>query len=138
MSGNLPSPIPLMDEGTTAFWQATTQGKLLLPICRSCGSVIWYPRALCHDCSSTEVDWVPAGGLGTVYSCTVVGRGEGAYKDAGPYVLAYVELAEGPRMLTNVVDCDPRSVRIGDQVALVFAQTEGYAALPRFRPAVSQ
>jgi hypothetical protein len=68
-----------------------------------------------------------------VYTFSVVRRGIGAYADA-PYVLAYVELAEGPRVMTNIVDCDVDSVRIGQEVELVFHRASAETALPRFRP----
>jgi uncharacterized OB-fold protein len=73
-----------------------------------------------------------------VYSYTVNRRGVAdmaAYRDAGVYVLAYVELEEGPRIMTNIVDCDPQSVRIGQKVQLVFHDTGEGTALARFRPA---
>jgi len=75
-----------------------------------------------------------------VYSYTVNRRGVAdlpAYREAGVYVLAYVELEEGPRMMTNIVDCDPDSVRIGQKVELVFHDTGQGNALPRFRPAAA-
>ena len=69
-----------------------------------------------------------------VYSFTVIRRGQGAYRDAGPYVLAYVELEEGPRIMTNIVGSDPGAVRIGQRVEVVFDDTGAGSALPRFRP----
>ena len=57
-----------------------------------------------------------------------------AYRNAGEYVLAYVELEEGPRIMTNIVDCDPNSVKIGQKVELVFHDTGEGTALARFRP----
>ena len=103
-----------------------------------CQAVIWYPRPFCPACASTHVEWIEASGRGTVYSFTVNRRGQADladYKDAGVYVLAYVELAEGPRMMTNIVDCDPDTVRIGQAVEVVFHDTGQGTALPRFRPA---
>jgi uncharacterized OB-fold protein len=102
--------------------------------------VIWYPRPFCPSCASTRVAWIEASGRGTVYSFTVNRRGQAdlpAYREAGTYVLAYVELEEGPRMLTNIVDCDPDSVHIGQRVEVVFHDTGQGTALPRFRPAPS-
>jgi uncharacterized OB-fold protein len=81
---------------------------------------------------------VQASGRGTVYSFTVNRRGVAdvaAYRNAGEYVLAYVELDEGPRMMTNIVDCDPNTVKIGQKVELVFHDTGEGTALARFRPA---
>jgi len=120
------------------FWDGTAEGRLLLPRCDDCQVFIWYPRPFCPSCVSTKVSWIPASGRGTVYSFTINRRGQAdlsAYTEAGVYVLAYVELDEGPRMMTNIVDCDPESVRIGQRVQVVFHDTGEGTALPRFRPA---
>src|SRR5438270_6525828 len=134
----LPAPAPLVLPEVKPFWDATAAGRLLLPRCAECQAVIWYPRPFCPMCASTHVEWIEASGRGTVYSFTVNRRGQADladYKDAGVYVLAYVELAEGPRMMTNIVDCDPDTVRIGQVVEVVFHDTGQGTALPRFRPA---
>jgi uncharacterized OB-fold protein len=134
----LPAPAPFVLPEVKPFWEGTATGKLLLPKCLDCGTLIWFPRPWCSACASTHVEWIEASGKGTVYSFTVNRRGVAdlpAYRGAGEYVLAYVELAEGPRMMTNIVDCDPNSVRIGQPVELVFHDTGQGTALPRFRPA---
>ena len=83
--------------------------------------MIWYPRAVLPRLRrSLASSWVEAPAPGPVYSFTINRRGQGAYRDAGPYVLAYVELEEGPRMLTNIVDCDVDDVRVGQPVTVVF------------------
>jgi uncharacterized OB-fold protein len=133
----LPAPAPFVLPEVKTFWDATAEGKLLLPKCAECGTVIWFPRPFCPNCASTSVEWIQASGRGTVYSFTVNRRGVAdmsAYRNAGEYVLAYVELEEGPRMMTNIVDCDPNSVRIGQKVELVFHDTGEGTALARFRP----
>ena len=130
----LPTPSPEISPELADFWTATTEGRLLLRRCTACGEAIWYPRPICPFCHSTETVWEQATGRGHVYTCTVVRRGIGAYADA-PYVLAYVELDEGPRMMTNIVGCELADVRIGMPVAVVFHDTGNGAALPRFRPA---
>jgi uncharacterized OB-fold protein len=129
----LPAPPPIINVETRAFWDATKEGKLLLPRCNACGTVIWYPRAFCPECSSFDVSWFEASGQGTIYSYTLNRRGQGDYRDVA-YVLAYVELAEGPRILTNIVECDPASVSVGQAVKVTFQPTSNGAALPRFRP----
>jgi len=129
----LPAPPPVVNVETKPFWDATAQGKLVLPRCNACGTVIWYPRAFCPECSSFDVTWFEASGRGTIYSFAVNRRGQGDYRDLA-YVLAYVELAEGPRILTNIVDGDIDQVAVGQAVEVVFHQTASGAALPRFRP----
>jgi uncharacterized OB-fold protein len=130
----LPAPAPPLNPETEQFWRATAEGRLLLKRCRSCRTVIWYPRAICPECSSLETEWFEASGRGRVYSYTVNHRGEGPYAPAAPYVLAYVELEEGPRVLTNLVDADPSELAVGQPVEVVFHDTGEGSALYRFRP----
>ncbi len=130
----LPAPAPQTNVETKTFWDATAEGKLLLPRCNECDVIIWYPKLFCPECSSFDISWIEASGKGTVYSFTINRRGQGDYRDLA-YVLAYVELEEGPRVLTNIVDCDPESISVGQAVQVVFHPTSSGAALPRFRPA---
>lgn len=137
MSEALPTPAPEVTTETAAFWSATADGTLLLPRCEHCDAVIWYPRAFCPACGSLDVTWVEASGRGTVYSFTVVRRGAPSYESAAPYVVAYVELEEGPRVLTNIVGCDVDDVEVGMPVEVVFHDTGQGSALYRFRPVSS-
>jgi uncharacterized OB-fold protein len=133
----LPAPAPVVLPEVKQFWDATAEGRLLLPRCEDCQAVIWYPRPYCPVCASLNVSWFEASGRGSIYSYTVNRRGQAdlsAYREAGTYVLAYVELEEGPRVMTNIVDCDPDSVKIGQPVELVFHDTGQGTALARFRP----
>jgi len=131
----LPVPAPARTPENDLFWDATAEGRMLLAHCDECGTVIWYPRALCQSCGSLSVSWIEASGRGTVYSFTVVHRTAGPFGGAVPYVLAYVELAEGPRVLTNIVGCDPEAVHIGQRVRVAFFDTGEGSALYRFEPA---
>jgi hypothetical protein len=133
-STGLPAPTPEIAPETARFWAATLEDRLLLQRCTSCHTVLWYPRYVCANCHSTELADFEASGRGTLYSFTLTSKGILEYADAGPYVLAMVELDEGPKMLTNIVDCDPAGLAIGQPVEVVFHRTEGEAALPRFRP----
>jgi uncharacterized OB-fold protein len=130
----LPAPEPVINPDTAEFWKATAEGRLLATRCGDCDAVIWYPRPQCPFCHGTNTRWVQLSGRGTVYSYSVVHRAAGEWKGVTPYVLAYVELAEGPRVMTNVVDCDVAQVGIGDAVEVVFEDTGNGSALPRFRP----
>ncbi len=130
---SLPAPPPMVNVETKPFWDATAEGKLVLPRCNDCDTVIWYPRGFCPECSSFNISWFEASGRGSIYSYTINRRGQGDYRDLA-YVLAYVELAEGPRILTNIVDCDVEQVAVGQAVQVVFHPTSSGAALPRFRP----
>ena len=130
----LPSRPPEITGETEPFWRATAEGRLLLLRCDTCRTVVWYPRSFCPDCGGRELTWEDAAGTGTVYSFTVTRRGQGPWRDVGLYVMAYVELDEGPRMLTNIVECPVDAVRVGQRVTVVFSDTGEGAALPRFRP----
>ncbi|MFP5322539.1 MAG: Zn-ribbon domain-containing OB-fold protein [Acidimicrobiia bacterium] len=139
----LPAPEPWVHQEAKPYWDAAAEGRLVLPRCTDCGTVIWYPRGFCPSCASFDVEWVELPGTGSVYSFSIARRGQGAYAEAAPYVLAYVELdlpegaveQVGPRVITNIVECDPWSVSVGDRVEAVFHPTERGVALVRFRPA---
>jgi uncharacterized OB-fold protein len=130
----LPMVEPLVTPETEPYFSAAAQGRLVLPRCRDCGWLIWYPRQFCNECGSLDVEWVPVSGHGRVYTFSVVRRGQGPYRDAVPYVLAYVDLDEGPRVLTNIVDVDPANLQIGDPVVALLQPTGNGAAMLRFQP----
>ncbi|MGW0246564.1 Zn-ribbon domain-containing OB-fold protein [Nocardia goodfellowii] len=130
----LPAPAPAVAPETEPFWAATARGTLLLPKCGACAAIIWYPKGLCTECGSLDIGWIEARGEGVIYTFTITRRGMGAYREVGPYVLAYVELDEGPRVMTNIVGCDPESLRIGQRVRAVFDDTGQGSALVRFVP----
>lgn len=130
----LPSPPPVTNPDTVRFWRHTTQSRLVLDGCESCGALVFYPRPFCPACGGGTLVERRMSGLGTVYTHTTVGRGAGPYSGVGAYVLAYVELEEGPRLMTNLagVACD--DVRVGMAVEVVFTPASDHASLPRFRP----
>lgn len=135
-SPGVPLPAIPPDPGPddAPFWAAAAEDRLVLPRCRACGALIWYPRGFCPDCHTSSVEWVDASGRGTVYSFTVNQRGSGAWANHAPYVIAYVQLDEGPRVLTNIVGADPDQVHIGDAVTAVF-EPAGATKVLRFTPA---
>jgi uncharacterized protein len=134
----MPLPEPQPDRETEPFWQATGRGELLLQRCTSCDRISWPVRSFCPHCGAPALVPLAASGRGAVYSYTVVRKSGGAWRDATPYVIGYVELAEGPRILTNIVGCAPEDVRIGLPVELSFARTANGFALYRFMPAAAQ
>jgi uncharacterized OB-fold protein len=129
----LPTPAPPVNPETGEFWAAAAQGRLLVKRCEDCQGLIWYPGAICPDCGSMRTQWLQVSGLGRVYSYTINHRGEGAYAGAPPYVLAYVQLDEGPKVMTNIVGTEDAELAIGAQVQVVFHDTGEGTALPRFR-----
>ena len=120
---------PGANPDTKPFFDAAAEGRFVVRKCTACNQVHWYPRALCPFCFSDKLDWVPASGRGSIYSFSVMKRAE------TPYAIAYVTLEEGPTMMTNIVDCDFDSLRIGLPVRLVFRPTEGGPPMPTFTPA---
>lgn len=124
---NIPAPRTLPE--SLPFWEAADQGRLLAKFCLDCGEAHYYPRDICPHCQSLRTEWREASGQGIVYSHSTMGRGEAAY------TLAFIQLDEGVTMMSNLVDCDPREVAIGQRVRVVFKPSDGGYAVPMFTPA---
>lgn len=119
-STGLPTRPPKREFDTAEFWDALRDGRWVVPHCDACGRHFWYPRRVCPLCGAWDrVSYPDASGDGVIYSFTVIRKGFGPYKEKGPYVLAYVELAEGPRLMTNVVADDVTAVHVGQRVRVV-------------------
>ena len=121
-------PAPEANPETRPFWEAAAAGRLLIGKCKTCGKPHYYPRAICPLCGSDLTEWIQASGRGAVYSYSVMRR------VPVPYALAYVTLDEGVTMMTNIVDCDLDSIRIGQRVRVVFKPTDGGPPVPMFAP----
>lgn len=129
-----PRPVPDVTPETAPYWEAAAEGRLLLQECTDCGLVYHYPRAFCPDCFSEDVDWREAAGTGEVYSYSPAYTMSSWPEEDLPLVVAYVELDEGPRVVTNV-DADPDDVEIGTRVRARFVGTErDDVAIPVFEP----
>jgi uncharacterized OB-fold protein len=116
------------------FWKGCNDGQLIIPRCSACGQLNWFPRAMCRYCSSTELEWTPMSGRGSIYSFSVVSRPPS--DDLPPsYVVALVDLEEGVRMMTHIVGAEPAALRIGLPVTVEFQPVSDEIALPVFRPA---
>jgi len=127
---NLPHPTP----ETAAYWEGCRQGKLLIQRCGSCGHYQFYPRIVCTDCMSTQVEWIQASGCGTVISFTIVRHtASEAYAADVPYVVALIQLDEGPTMMSNVIDGDPERIKIGMPVEVTFESWSANITVPKFR-----
>jgi uncharacterized protein len=129
-------PIPLPTPETRPYWDAARRHELVLPRCRPCDAAFFYPRAACPRCLSGDIEWTRMSGRGTLHTFTVVQRGQKNFPLGTPYVIAIVELDEGPRMMTNLIGVtpDPAQIRIGMPVEVVFEDVSDTIALPRFRP----
>lgn len=132
----LQKPLPIADSDTAAFWRGLNEGKLLLQHCLDCAQVHYYQQGICRHCGSSRLEHRPASGRGKVYSYSVVYRAPGpAFRNDTPYAVLLVELEEGPRMISSLVDGDPEKVDFDMAVQLVCERVSDAIALPRFRPA---
>ncbi len=126
-------PLPVPDGDTRRYWDAAREHRLMIQRCQDCQRAIFYPRSVCPHCMSDRLEWIQASGRGTIYSYTVVHRSPAAFKDDVPYVVALIDLAEGVRMMSNVVACAPSDVRIGAAVEVIFDDVTPEITLPKFR-----
>ncbi len=129
-------PMPRPTPWTQPFWDAARQHRLVLKKCKSCGNLQHPPYLYCPHCSSEEAEWVEASGKATLYGYTV---NEFAvpfpFWDDLPYVTAIIDLAEGVRMISNVVECPPAELRNGMALEVVFDDVSPEFTLPKWRPA---
>jgi uncharacterized OB-fold protein len=127
--------LPEPDDFTRPYWDAAAEGHLLLRRCRACGAAHHYPREFCPTCWSEDVDWERASGRATLYTWSVVHRNDLApFGSRVPYTAAVVDLAEGPRMMTEIVDCEESALAIGMELRVAFRREAGCEAVPVFRP----
>lgn len=132
MSDLMTRPIsaPAVTIESKPFFDAAEQGKFLIKRCTACGEAHWYPRTICPFCHSDQTVWEESPGDGVVYSFSIMRK-----SPTGPYALAYVTLAEGPNVLTNIVDIAPDDLKIGMAVKVKLQATEGGPPVPVFVPA---
>ena len=128
-------PLPQTDNVSAPYWAAAAEGKVLYQECTACGHRQFYPRAMCTACGETP-EWVRASGRGTVHTFTVIRQNYGRpFRDELPYVVAIVELEEGPRLMTNVTGIAVEDVRIGLPVQVYFELAAEGVGVPFFHPA---
>ncbi|HXM55614.1 MAG TPA: bifunctional MaoC family dehydratase N-terminal/OB-fold nucleic acid binding domain-containing protein [Candidatus Dormibacteraeota bacterium] len=127
-------PRPAVSDDTRFFWEGLQRGELLIQRCAACGELRHPPRPMCPNCRSLDWDAVHASGRGTVHSYVVPHHPR---LDAFPerYVVALIDLEEGTRLVTNLIDVEPEAVRIGMPVELVVSKVDDELTLPLFRPA---
>lgn len=125
-------PEPHADADSIEYWSNARAERLVLRRCSGCGHHHFPPRRLCPDCWSDDLHWVEASGEGTVYTFTVMHRAPSPeFSDRTPYILALIDLAEGPRMMANIVGAEAREITLGDRVRVCF-ETRGEHKLPQF------
>jgi len=131
------SDLPTIEADSRPFWDAVrNEGIFLIVRCRDCGLVHHYPRPFCPRCWSGEVEWVPASGSATLYTYSVVHVNDlPPFREQLPYVAAVVELAEGPRVMTRLVDCDPERLEVGMDLTMTVHRLTEDISIPLFTPA---
>lgn len=130
---------PHADELTQPFWTAALAGKLIVASCAECGTCVMPPQAFCFQCQHHGLVWKDLPGTGTVYSYTIVTHGlNPAMKQVVPFVSGVIELdgtqGAGARMMLNITDCDPPSIRVGTRVKVWFDKVSDTYAMPRCAP----
>ena len=130
-----PKPLPVITEENRPFWEGCQQGKLLLQQCSKCYHYQFYPRLYCMQCSSETLHWVEANGRGVIYSFTIIYQNKSPeFVHETPYNVAIVQLEEGPRLVSNIVDVGATELQVDLPVTVVFDQVTDTITLPRFRP----
>jgi len=128
--------IPTPDPETQGFWDAARERRLLIQRCNACGEAYFYPRPFCPKCWSEDVAWEEASGNATLYTWSVVHVNDlPPFNGRVPYVAAVVDLAEGPRMMTNVVDCEADALKVGMPLRVEYRDLSDEATVPVFVPA---
>lgn len=137
-SGAYQGPLPVKQPESDFYWEKAQAHELWLRRCNACEHAYFYPRDFCPDCGSRDVSWVQASGKGTLHTFAIVHRAPvPAFRDHVPFVVAMVDLEEGPRIPTNLVDVepDPAHIHVGMPVEVAFADLTDEITLPVFRPA---
>lgn len=128
--------LPTIEAESRPFWDAAKEGRFLIKRCGACGAAHHYPRPFCPKCWSEDVQWEEASGRATLYTWSTVFMNDlPPFGDRLPYVAAAVDLEEGPRVMTNLVDCDPADLVVGMPVAVTFRPLDDDITAPFFTPA---
>jgi uncharacterized OB-fold protein len=131
-----PLPRPLSPEVTRPFWEAATRHELVMPRCTTCDHLFFYPRSECPRCLSNHLEWVRVSGRGRLHTYTIVYQpANAAFRDDTPYIYAVVQLDEGPRMVSNVVQCDLDAVKVDMPLEAIFDDVTPECTLVKFKPA---
>jgi uncharacterized OB-fold protein len=129
-------PLPRPDKLTAPFWEGCKQGELRLQRCANCGAYRLPPRPICAQCLSHESEWVASGGRGRVWSWTIIHPPVlPAFQDDVPYSVVVVELDEGVRLVSNLVDVPAAEIRADLPVQVVFEPVTEDVTLPKFKRA---
>ncbi len=128
--------LPTIEDDTRPFWDAAAEGRFLIRRCNACGVVHHYPRPFCPSCWSDDVSWIEASGNATLYTWSTVFMNDlPPFAERLPYIAAVVDLVEGPRVMTNLVDCDDVVLSIDMALRVRFQPLDEHITAPVFAPA---
>ena len=133
MSASMPPTSIEGDGDSRIYWEGIAQGELRIQRCDVCARTVFYPRSICPHCHSDQISWIVAMGKGTIYTYTVAHQAFGAFAGETPFVVAIVELEEGVRMMTRIIDAPRERVTIGAPVQVSFETSAEGVKLPYFR-----
>lgn len=133
MPGHLPASMLAQDSDSRPYWEGLAQGELRIQRCNACSKAVFYPRALCPHCYSDQLSWIVASGKGTIYTYTVAHQAFGPFAPDVPFVVALIELEEGVRMMSRLLDAPRERVTVGAAVRVTFEKVEEDLTLPYFR-----
>jgi len=128
-------PVPVPTPETQQYWDKAAQHELWLPYCEVDSKFIFYPRSFCPICGTSDIHWRQLSGRGTLASFIINHRAAPGYEGEAPYVMALVELEEGPRLMSNILEVEPKpeALRVGMPLEVVFEE-RGDITVPQFRP----
>ena len=127
-------PLPEMQGNSKEFYEWCRRGDLRFQRCSDCQAWRHVPREMCAKCGSDEWKWVKSSGKGTVFTWTVAARAmHPAFVDAGPYAPVIIEMDEGVRLVSELIDCEPADLEVGMRIEVAFAKVSDEVTLPKFR-----
>ena len=129
-----PLPVPFHEELSKPFWEGTKKHKIMMPICKTCSIIFFYPREACPNCTSMDLDWTEVSGKGKVYSYTRVRQAvHPSFQSEHGHIYAIIEIDEGPKLPSNIVGCAPEDVFIGMEVSAIFEDMNDDYTLLKFQ-----
>ena len=127
-------PLPETRNAGATFWSKAAEGVLVVPRCSECNRTFWHPRPRCPHCGSERVEWIRGSGKGAIHTFTIVRQsGDPYFKTKVPYAVAMIDLDEGVRIMTNIVDTPLETLAVGMRVEVLFEDAGGGIAIPLFR-----
>jgi len=128
-------PLPVIDVENAPYWEYCKKHELRFQKCSVCGHIRSRISAICPECNSMESEWTKLSGKGRIFSFIIYRRAfHPAYENDIPYCVAIIELDEGPRMQSNITDCDIEAIEIEMPVEVYFDDVNEDISLPKFRP----